>query len=103
MVCIRFLLTIMVTLYFYFIILLFLFDVRRVVFIFKVIFLALMSGRKRPEKPPVRRRQVAQLNTDMAPSRCQAKRHLRRPPIYGKFGYLRCSVLQRGVPDELEG
>ena len=76
---------------------------RRVVFIFKVIFLALMSGRKRPEKPPVRRRQVAQLNTDMAPSRCQAKRHLRRPPIYGKFGYLRCSVLQLGVPDELEG
>ena len=76
---------------------------RRVVFIFKVIFLALMSGRKRPEKPTLGGDRVAQVNTDMAPSRCQAKRHLRLPLIYGKFGYLRCSALQLCVPDELEG
>ena len=63
-----------------------------------------MSGRKRPEKPPVRRRQVAQVNTDMAPGQRQAKRHLRiiqfhREPLLFEVSSItaRCSRRARGL------
>ena len=104
---IRFWLTIPVNLYFYFIYYFFIIPIWRAtscIFLANNLVLALMSGRKRPEKPPDRRRQVAQVNTDMAPSRCQAKRHLRiiqfhMEPLLFEVSSItaRCSRRARGL------